>query len=88
MLGVKQPWAVAARLRRHGKTNSVTGGLGVIPPGEWGNLFFLQSTVLRKSCTAITSQVIAQPQGMFSGLTKDSNTISRNAQSVFGWPEV
>lgn len=78
-----QPWAVTASLRRHGITNYITGGPGVIPPGEHENLCSLQSTVLRKGCAAIAFQVIAQPQGMLSGLPKDSNTISRNAQSLF-----
>lgn len=48
------------------------GGLGVISAGEQRELCSLQSSVLRKGCIAITSQVIAQPQGMFSGLAKDS----------------
>lgn len=60
-----QPWAVTARLRRHGVTNYITGGPGVIPPGEHGNLCSLQSTVLRKGCAAITFQVIASPRECF-----------------------
>lgn len=80
-----QPWAGTARLRRHGVTNYITA---VNSPRRAGNLCSLQSTVLRKGCAAIPFQVIAQPQGMFSGLPKDSNTISRNAQSVLRRPDV